>query len=58
MLVHICNGILNSVMKRIAFESVLMRWVDLESIIQSEVNKKEEDKYHILTYIWNLERWY
>ena len=43
MLVHICNGILNSVMKRIAFESVLMRWMDLESIIQREVNQKEKN---------------
>ena len=30
------------------FESVLMRWMNLEPIIQSEVSQKEKDKYHIL----------
>ena len=35
-----------------------MRWTNLEPIIQSEVSQKEKDKYHILTYIWNLERWH
>ena len=36
-----------SVIKRNAFESVLMRWTNLEPIIQSEVSQKEKDKYHI-----------
>ena len=31
-----------------AFESVLMRWMDLEPIIQSEVSQKENDKYCVL----------
>ena len=44
--------------KRNAFESVLMRWMNLEPIIQSEMSQKEKDKYHILVYIWNLEKWY
>ena len=30
-----------SAVKRNAFESVLMRWMNLEPILQSEVNKKE-----------------
>ena len=47
-----------SAIKRNAFESVLMRWMNLEPIIQSEVNQKEKDKYHILTLIRNLEKWY
>ena len=38
------------------FESVLMRWINLEPIIQSEVCQKEKDKFHILTYIYNLEK--
>ena len=42
--------------KRSTFESVLMRWMNLESIIQSEVSQKEKDKYCI--YIENLEEWY
>ena len=32
--------------------------MNLEIIIQSEVSWKEKDKYRILTYVWNLERWY
>ena len=35
-----------------AFESVLMRWMNLETIIQSEVSQKEKEKYHILTHIY------
>ena len=38
-----------SVIKRNAFESVLMRWTNLEPIIQSEISQKEKYKYHILT---------
>ena len=34
-----------SAIKRNAFESVLMRWMKLEPIIQSEVSQKEKDKY-------------
>ena len=37
--------------KRNAFESVLMRWMNLEPINQSEVCQKEKDKYCILTHI-------
>ena len=38
-----------SAIKRNEFESVLMRWISLESIIQTEVSQKEKAKYHILT---------
>ena len=42
-----------SALKRNAFESVLMRWMNLlEPIIQSEISQKEKDKYHILTHIY------
>ena len=51
-MVHIHSGIL--VIKRNAFESVLMKWMNLESIIQSEVSQKEKDKYHILTHIYGI----
>ena len=47
-----------SAIKRNAFESVLMSWMNLEPVKQSEVSQKEKDKYSILTYIWNLEKWY
>ena len=43
-----------SAIKRNAFESVLMRWMNLEPIIQSEVSQKEKDKYHILMYIHGI----
>ena len=43
-----------SAIKRNAFESVLMRWMNLESIIQCEVSKKEKDKYRILTHIYGM----
>ena len=43
-----------SAMKGNIFESVLMRWVNLEPIIQSEVSQKEKDKYHILTHIYGI----
>ena len=35
-----------SAIKRNAFESVLMRWINLELIIYSEISQKEKDKYH------------
>ena len=40
--------------KRDAFESVLMRWMNLESIIQSEVSQKEKDKHCILMHIYGI----
>ena len=43
-----------SAIKRNAFESILMRWMNLESIIQSEVNQKEKDKYRILTHKYRI----
>ena len=57
VVVHIHNGILLS-HKKDTFKSVLMRWLNLEPIIQSEVSQKEKDKYRVLTHIWDLERWY
>ena len=40
VVVHIHNGILLSYKKECIFESVLMRWVNLEPIIQSKVSQK------------------
>ena len=34
------------------FESVLMTWMNLEPIIQSEVNQKERNKYRVLMHIY------
>ena len=41
-----------SAIKRNAFESVLMRWMNLEPIIQSEVTQKEKE--HILMHIYGI----
>ena len=38
------------------FESVLMRWMKLEPIIQSEVSQKEKHQYSILTHIYGIYR--
>ena len=43
-----------SAIKRNTFESILMRWMNLEPIIQNEVSQKGKDKYHILTYIYGI----
>ena len=42
-----------SAIKRNAFESVLMSWMNLE-LIQSEVSQKEKDKYCILMRIYGI----
>ena len=43
-----------SPIKKNSFESVLIRWMNLEPIIQSEVSQKEEDKYCILMHIYRI----
>ena len=45
-----------SAIKKNAFESVLMRWMKLEPIIQSEVNQKEKHQYSILTHIYEIQK--
>ena len=39
-----------------SFESVLMRWMKLEPIIQSEVSQKAKDHYSILTHIYGVQK--
>ena len=29
-------------------------WIELETLILSEVSQKEKDKYHMILHIWNL----
>ena len=43
-----------SAIKKNSFESVLMRWMKLERIIESEVSKKDKDQYSILTHIYGI----
>ena len=45
-----------SAIKNNTFESVLMRWMNLEPIIQSKPERKTPIQY-TNAYIWNLERW-
>ena len=44
----------SSAIKKNTFESVLMRWMKLEPIIQSEVSQKEQHQYSILTHIYGI----
>ena len=43
-----------SAIKRYAFKSVLMRWMNLEPITQNEVSQKEKDKYCTLMHIYRI----
>ena len=43
-----------SVIKKNIFESVLMRWMKLKPIIQSEVSQKGKHEYSILTNIYGI----
>ena len=53
-MVHIHNGVLLSHEKKKTFESVLMRWMRLEPITQSEASQKEKHQYSILTQIYGI----
>ena len=43
-----------SAIKKNTFDTVLMRWMKLEPIIQSEVSQKEKHQYSILTHIFGI----
>ena len=43
-----------SAIKKNSFESVLIRWMKLEPIIQSEVSQKDKDQYSILKHIFGI----
>ena len=43
-----------SAIKRNTFESVPMRWMNLEPITQSEVSQKEKEKYRLLMHIYRI----
>ena len=44
----------SSAIKKNNFESVLMRWMKLEPIIQSEISQKEKHQYSILMHIYGI----
>ena len=43
-----------SAIKRNKNELFVVRWMDLESVIQSEVSQKEKNKYSMLTHIYGI----
>ena len=49
---HVYSGIL--AIRRNEIGSFLDMWMDLETVIQSEVSPKEKDKYRILTHICGI----
>ena len=55
---HIYTMEYYSAINRNEIELFVVRWMDLESVIQSEVSQKKKNKYRMLThiYIWNLKK--
>ena len=47
-----------SAIKRNEIGSFVETWIDLETVIQSEVSQKEKNKSYINACMWNLEKWY
>ena len=43
-----------SAIKRNEFESVIVSWMNLEPLTQSEVSQKEKIKYHVLMYVYGI----
>ena len=50
---HIYNGYYSTI-KSNEIELFVVRWMDLESVIQSEVSQKEKNKYCMLTHIYGI----
>ena len=43
-----------SAIKGNEIELFVVRWINLESLIQSEVSQKEKNKYHMLIHIYGI----
>ena len=43
-----------SVIKRNQIELFVVRWMDIETVLQSEVSEKEKNKYCMLTHIYGI----
>ena len=37
-------------------ELLVVKWMDLESVMQSEVSQKEKNKYHMLTHVYGIKK--
>ena len=51
---HIYTMECYSAIKRNEIELFVVRWMDLETVLRSEVSQKEKNKYHILTHIYGI----
>ena len=51
---HIYTMAYYSAIKRNEIELFVVRWMGLESVIQSEVSQKEKNKYRMLTHIYGI----
>ena len=51
---HIYTMKYYSAIKRNEMELFVVKWMDLESVIQSEVSQKEKNKYRMLTHIYGI----
>ena len=51
---HIYTMEYYSAIKRNEMEVFEVRWMDLETVIQSEVSQKEKNKYPMLTHIYGI----
>ena len=51
---HIYTMEYYSTIKRNETELFVVRWMDLEYVIQSEVSQKEKNKYRMLTYVYGI----
>ena len=53
---HIYTMEYYSAIKRNEVELFVVRWMDLETVTQSEVTQKEKNKYRMIIYIWNVKK--
>ena len=53
---HIYTMEYYSAIKRNEIELCVVRWTDLESVIQSEVSQKEKNNYRMLTHIYGIKK--
>ena len=51
---HIYTMEYYSAIKRIETELFVVRWMDLETVIQSEVSQKEKNKFLMVTHIYGI----
>ena len=45
-----------SAIQRNEMESFIETWIDIETVIQSEVSQKEKNKYHMVTHIYGIKK--